>query len=322
MNNDNLSRKDFNELCPLGDLLTAFGLGCYEQRGSLRHYMLTNHTTSDVFDFTVNTARNEWISRRDNQHGQAAELVDYLKLGKPGKKFYYEYGMLVLTFHYKDREEMPMTYPTIDVPIGMENLVSIGEVQSHVSISLLTVQNISCKTAEDCDVREIKVFNPKSNEVVSHLALPCDRGGYYVFDGKTYRPLNNKSISTGGQHKRFQVCNVFENWMDYLAFQERCRQTGLYNLAKDYHVILNGKGNLDQAKSFFELNSDFLEVRTFMPRNDVGKFLAKRVNEFTKGTSIDCSENYDSTGSLSADILPPLPQWYVKNVKKKRRKQH
>ena len=172
MSNDNLSRKDFNELCPLGDLLSAFGLGCYEQRGCLRYYMLTNHTTGDMFDFTVNTARNEWISRHDNQHGKAAELVDYLKLGKPGRKFYYEYGLLMLLFHYKDQEKKPLAYPTVDVLIGMKNFVSIGEIQSHRAISLLADQNISCKTAEDCGVREIKFYNPKSKEVVSHLALP------------------------------------------------------------------------------------------------------------------------------------------------------
>jgi hypothetical protein len=40
--------------------------------------MLTNRKTGEVFDFTVNTARNEWISRRDGKQGQAADLLDYI----------------------------------------------------------------------------------------------------------------------------------------------------------------------------------------------------------------------------------------------------
>lgn len=315
-NEKSLSKKEFNEACQVADLLAAMGVGCYEQRGSLRHYMLINHKTGSVYDFTVNTARNEWISRRDNRQGQAADIFDYLHGDAPGAKHYFEHDLLALVAHYGERKKIPKSYPTVDVHIGMKSFVELGDLESHSAISLLTKHGISTKTSMDCGVREIKLHYPNSKEVVSRLALPCDNGSYYVFDGKTYRPLENRGISTMGTHKQFQVCNVFENWMDYLAFQERRHQTGQYWLANDYNVIMNGKGNVDKVMDFLRQNPDFLEVRSFMPATDEGRYLTNRVMEATKGTAVDKTSKYEERGSLAADILPAFPDWYVEECRK------
>ncbi|MGI6224123.1 MAG: hypothetical protein ACOYJG_11000 [Prevotella sp.] len=139
----------------------------------------------------------------------------------------------------------------------------------------------------------------------------CDNGGYYVYDGFTYRPLDKRGISTVGRHVQFQVCNVFDNWLDYLAFQERRHQTGQYLLANDYFLILNGKSNLEEAMRFLRLNPDFMEVRSFMPDTEEGRFLTARVKEATKGTAVDCSSYYAKSVTLLSYIHPKLPKWYL-----------
>ena len=325
MKKQQVNKSEFNKYCQISDLLAAIGVGCYEQRGVLRHYMLINHKTGAMFDFTVNTARNEWISRRDNRYGQAADIIDYLRGDMQETKHYYETDLMALVFHYANQQKMPKSYPTVNIHIGMKSFIEVGELESHSAISLLTRHGITNKTAEDCGVREIKLHFPGRKEVVSQLAFPCDSGDYYVFDDKTFRPLDRKSISTIGFHHQFQVCNVFENWLDYLAFQERRHQTGQYLLADDYNLIINGKGNIKEAMQFLRNSPDFLEVRSFMPKTEEGNWLTQRVMEATKGSAIDCSYSYAKTGSLSADILPKLPEWYEeisrKEEERKRKKE-
>ena len=72
-----VSRSEMNKV-PISDLLTAMRFPYYEQVQSLRHYRAVVNANGFIADFTVNMARNEWISRKDGVHGQTAELIDYL----------------------------------------------------------------------------------------------------------------------------------------------------------------------------------------------------------------------------------------------------
>ncbi len=293
-------------------MLSSLGLGWYDQRGSIRHYMFHNRQTGDLYDFSVNTARNQWISRRDNKLGKAADLIDYLRLPKPGKPLHYEHFLLSLMIYYDAQNRLPVSYPSVNLHVSKDSFVSMSDVGSHETVALLTHHGISAKTADDCGVKEMKLLLPGSNKQVSQLAFPTDNGYYMLFDGKTFRPLHDKSISTIGDHRQFQVCNVFENWLDYLAFQERRHQTGQYQLAQDYFLIINGKENLKQAMDFLRTNPDFTEVRSFMPHTEEGRFLTREISQATQGTAIDCSRYYAEAGSLMRDIRPVPPGWVEK----------
>lgn len=308
--NETKARKAFNNLCSCADTLTAYGLGCYEQRDALRRYLLVNRHTGEWYDITINTARNEWISRKDNRQGQVVELMEHLGLFDPTDNQRYVKIRESITNHYRTLEAMPINYPTIDLHIGRNSLVDDAELSSHDAVAMLTREGISMRTAIDCGVREVRILYPKAKEVACRIAFPTDNGDYSVFDGKTFRPLFHKGISTVGRQRLYQTCNVFENWLDYLAFQERRHRTGQYLLSDDYHLIINGKANIKEAEEFLRHNPDFMEVRSFMPETDVGKFLTARIMDATKGTVVNCSATHAKDGSILAALRGAPPHWF------------
>ena len=109
-----VSRSEMNKV-PISDLLTAMRFPYYEQLQSLRHYRAVVNANGFIADFTVNMARNEWISRKDGVHGQTAELIDYLNFKPRDFDDNYHDHMELMLNAYQESETLPGSFPTANI---------------------------------------------------------------------------------------------------------------------------------------------------------------------------------------------------------------
>lgn len=147
------------------------------------------------------------------------------------------------------------------------------------------------------------------------LAMPVGEEAdcFMAFNGKMFRQIGEGGMSAVGQRRKYQICMVYENPLDFLTLMESATRNGVYPLmARRYHIIINGKRGLAEACEYLKANPDFLGVRCFMPENEFGKKSFTAINDAVKGTAIDRTDMYRGFGSLFAKHLPKVPETYRK----------
>lgn len=300
----------------IADYLDSIDVPFLAQRGSIRYYGSLIWKDRKTLPFAVNVDRNQWICPETKQVGQLSSLLMVIMPSvrqdlKGGE--YLERLERHMTDYYLERMESPRSFPVVPLRYGKLNarLVKRNAIYGRMArygLSALTVSNY-------CSGIVIK--SPKTGAEEPMLAFPCDNKEYYLFDGKVFRPLDGPSLTTFGEKRKDQTCYVYENPMDFLALMEFQHRNHVDCIHRDdYHVIVNGKQNEEQACQFLKENADFKEIYSFMPKNEDVQKMLKKLNDACKGTIIDWSSLYMGYGSLSDKLRRQIPKEHLSAVKK------
>lgn len=306
-----LDNSKFSTLeCPITDVMAAFGLDFDEQLGPNRRYILTDTRTGHVYDFEVNTLRNEWISRKDGVYGGLPELAYWMSgLQLPlGDKYGYTDFPQVMDM-YSRLWKMPDRYTFTNIRVGKSAMVSVKDISSHEVLQDLAWHGISVKTAVENGCKEAIVFDRLHGKTTRMLALPCEGDSFYLYNGACYRPVDNGGISVIGKHRRDQFCLVYDNWHDCLAMMEKCHRNHIGMICKhSRHLIINGGRNIGSAVKFLKENPDFREVRCLLPKGEDSDRMFLKIAEATGGTATECSYIYEGLPSMAATVKHPVPK--------------
>lgn len=297
----------------IADFLDSIDTPFMEQLGPIRYYRELVQKDREITSFTVNVDRNQWLNPETGRTGQLSSLLDIILTGDLQELNNREEIGRHLLIYYLKRMESPRSFPVVPLRYGRLNTMlvnrnAIYDKMARYGLSYLTVNNY-------CS--EIVIKNHKTGAEELMLAFPCDNKEYYLFDGKVFRPLEDSSMTTFGEKRKDQTCYVYENPMDFLAmaeYQHRNHADCFHR--RDYHVIVNGSQNVEQACQFLKENSDFREVLAFMPNNEDGNNMLKKLNVSCKGTIVDWSSLYKGYGSLSDKLRCRIPKEMLNEVKK------
>lgn len=302
---DFVSRSEMNKV-PISDFLAAMKFPFYEQVLSLRHYREELRDTGFMTEFTVNMARNEWISRKDGVHGQLTDLIGYLH-AKPDSYDgnYHEYMKLTLdTFH--ELETLPGSFPATTVRLGRLHTALTDHINDSV-YALMTQQGIS-KGVIDRYCRQVEVKDGRKSKERFQLAFPADNDNWYLFRGSSWMPYDESDITTIGEFRKNQFCFVYDSPSDFLAMMEMWHQNRVpLSFGSTYHLIINGRQNIRKAQQFIRDNPDFLSVKTFFPDTADGRQLFKDINDACKGTAVNYSDIFKGHDSLASRMRMRIP---------------
>lgn len=306
MGNTKISAMEFDSIVPVDDLCMAIGLVCNSQRRALRHYALT-----DGRELTVNTARNEWAMKNPDEFDSASTLAVKLGLVENGS---FSKTMEVMESLYTEREKIPATFgytafsrPTWDFTDTCHPKDSeLGRLITRYGLSM---DNVKFHTLEG-SLPNVKSQKP---ERVLAMSVGEDRDSFMAFNGQVFRQIGDAGMSTMGQRRKDQICMVYENPLDFLTLMESVIRNDVYPImARRYHIILNGKRGLTEACEYLKANPDFLEVRCFMPKNEMGQTAFAAINDAVKGTAVDRSDLFQGFDSLFEKYRPKVPESYRK----------
>lgn len=313
--------------CPITDVMAAFGLDFDEQLGPNRRYILADTGTGHVYDFEVNTLRNEWISRKDGVHGGLTELASWLSgLELPMRKTYDWLDIPQVMDMYSSLWKMPSRYTFTNLRMGARAIVGVKDIGSREVLKNLAWHGISIRTAVKAGCKEAVVFDSIRGKTSRMLTMPCEGDSFYLFNGACYRPAENGGISIIGKQHRDQFCYVYDNWHDCLAMMEQCHRNHIGMICDgSRHLVINGENNVAKAQEFLKVNPDFREVRCLFPKGKYGDKMFLKIAEATGGAATDCSYLYDGLPSMVATIKHPIPkpiaEWFKAQDLEKRDKE-
>lgn len=292
---------------PISDFLSAMEVNFSEQVMSLRHYNIDLDNPTRTIEITVNTARNEWIDRNDrSKHGQLTSLLDHIQIN--GEDFdgnYYEHMKFMLDA-YREMDTVPSSYPTATVRLGSIGTTVTDKIDDSV-YAMMALRGISRHTV-DKHCKQIMVSDRKTRTVQPMLAFQSDNDNWYAFTGSSWRPVTDGGISTAGEFKKNQYLYVYDNPLDYLAMMEKWHRNRVENaFGSAYHLILNGRQNIGDARQFIKDNPDFLSVKTFFPDTTDGRQMFAEIDDASKGTSVNCSYIFKGFESLSDQMGMRVP---------------
>lgn len=302
-----LTRSDVNKLS-ITDFLDGINMPFTEQLGQVRYYSDCSIGTHAIKPFVVNIRRNQW---KDKETGQTGQLFSLLKGIVPeilDREDKYEVPFRILFKFYKEQMNTSYFFPTVPIRQGKLNTMLVNMNAAYgklarLGLSALTLSNY-------CN--EMLIIDKETRKKEVQIAFPCDNREFYLFNGRTLRPLDEPSITTFGTKRKGQCCYVYENAIDFLAMSEiQHRNHADYFHKTDYHLIINGRQNLEQACQFLSDNPDFQEVLSFMPKNEEGQEMFKKLNIACKGTLIDYSRLYNGFDTLAGRLRPNVPSWAV-----------
>lgn len=309
MENTKISAMEFDSIIPVDDLCMAAGLICVSQKRALRHYSL-----DDGRELTVNTARNEWAMKNPDCYGSASQLVKKLGLTRLTEGDNFGIAFSLVEKLYTERDSIPATFgytplsrPTWDFtdtchPKNRE----LGRLMTRYGLSM---DNVKFHTLEG-SLPHVKSQKP---ERVLAMSVGEDRDSFMAFNGQMFRQIGDAGMSTVGQRRKDQICMVYENPLDFLTLMESVIRNDVYPImARRYHIILNGKRGLAEACEYLKSNPDFLEVRCFMPQNEIGQTTFAAINDAVKGTAINRSDLFQGFASLFEKYRPKVPESYRK----------
>lgn len=314
MENSKISAMEFDSIVPVDDLCMAAGFVCNSQRRTLRHYALP-----DGRELTVNTARNEWAIKNPDEFGSASTLAEKFGLVDNGS---FSKAMEVVEALYTERDSIPATFgympisrPTWDFTDTCHpKSPELGRLMTRYGLSM---DNVKFHTLEG-SLPHVKSQKP---ERVLAMSVGEDSESFMAFNGQVFRQIGDAGMTTVDQRRRDQICMVYENPLDFLTLMESVIRNNVYPImARRYHIILNGKRGLAEAREYLKSNPDFLEVRCFMPQNEFGQTAFTAINDVVKGTAIDRSDLFQGFGSLfekyRPKVLESYRKWKVAQIKK------
>lgn len=297
---------EFDSIVPVDDLCMAFGLVCTSQRRALRHYALT-----DDRELIVNTARNEWAMKNPDEFGSASSLAVKLCLVENGA---FSKAMEVMDSLYTEREKIPATFGYTAFSRPTWDFTDTCHPKDHKLGKLITRYGLSMDNVK-FHTLEGSLPNVKSQKPERVLAMSVgeNRDSFMAFNGQVFRQIGDVGMSTVGQRRKDQICMVYENPLDFLTLMESVIRNDVYPImARRYHIILNGKRGLAEACEYLKANPDFLEVRCFMPKNEMGQTAFAAINDAVKGIAVDRSDLFQGFDSLFEKYRPKVPESYRK----------
>lgn len=295
---------------PISDVLDSLNISFLEQIGSVRYYTFNENDQLNVKMLAVNTKRNQWIDKDTGRTGQLR-----LMLKEIGHSLTFKENNISkhMQDFYEAQIHSSQFFPTVPIRHGKLNTMLVNRNAAYGKMAKLGLSGVTLSNY--CS--EMLIIDKATGKEDVQIAFPCDNHEFYLFNGSTLRPLDDPSITTFGTKRKGQNCYIYENALDFLAMSEiQHRNRADYFHKKDYHLIINGRQNLEQACRFIHDNPDFQEVFSFMPINEDGKEIYKELNKTIKGTLIDCSKLYDGNASLIGKIQLHVPSWFVNEYKK------
>lgn len=305
MENKKVTASEINSY-PISDLLDIYGFPFTEQIGVNRHYMNIVNNDFRVPDFTVNTLRNQWISRETGEGGGLTSLLRHLQI--IGEDFSGDYSVIrdALFKGYIKQYHAPKSYSVTPVRIGKAYTMLVNRNDTEL-FGMMSRKGISAVTVSNW-CHEILIHDRKTGKEKLQLAFPCDNHEFYIFNGTVFRPLDGPSISTFGEIQKDQNCYIYHNPIDYLAMRELRRRNRVdFLFRRDYHLVVNGDVNTEQASQFLKDNPDFSEVRAILPKTDEGRIMFGKLDDACRGTLVNCDGIYKDFVSLSDKVAMQIP---------------
>ena len=289
---------------PIQDFCTAMGFPFVEQLGQNRYFRLVMFSEDGLAmprNFTVDIKLNQWLSQDGHHGGKLTDLLHYLHVCLPDEMGRYDKCMRKVFELYKEYmgKKYLFTFSNVRIGRASSTLKSLG---SDEVMQILAKNGLSLMTAARF-CKELHVEGTDGHGDL--LAFPCDNGRWYGFNGMSFRPLTEKGISTFGNIDGGRYCYVFENPMDFLSLMEiwhRNRVEAIFGGC--FHLVINGKGNIDEAVDVIKRCRASRSVRCILPRGKDGGWIFKEVLAATMGTARDCHHLFYGFPSLAASIRP------------------
>lgn len=320
-NEELLMQKDIdrmNTIFRVDHVLDMIGIPCFEQIGINRYYSTGRFNGTDLPEIVVNMPRSEWICREKGEHGKLSDILDFLKIKSQDENGSYMplYYKLVEYYHHQMTADKSVSINAIRIGknnvtmednIGYETAIGL----SRLGISLRTLQAAGCETAT--------VYNRQTGRLEQQLSFGCDNGSGYLYNGTVFRPIDDPGITTIGEISRDQNCYVYHNPLDYLAMMElRHRRRVDFLLRKDYHLVINGERNIEQACQFLKDNPDFAEVRTILPAGDDSKPIFGKLCMATSNVIVNYSDIFNGYTSLLDKAGFQVPPFFKEILTRKK----
>lgn len=316
-----LTRKDIDRMSTIfraDHVLDMIGIPYFEQIGINRYYSTCRFNGMDLPEIVVNTPRSEWICREKGEHGKLSDLLDFLQITLHDEKGSYMPLYCKMAEYYQDQMTTDKTVPINAIRIGKANVTMEGNISyetaiglSRLGISLRTLRAAGCETAT--------VYNRQTGKLEQQLSFGCDNGSGYLYNGTVFRPIDDPGITTIGEILRDQNCYVYHNPLDYLAMMElRHRRRVEFLLRKDYHLVINGERNIEQACQFLKDNPDFAEVRTILPAGDDSKPIFGKLCMATSNVIVNYSDILNGYTSLLGKAGIQVPAFFKEILTKKK----
>lgn len=303
-----MNSEKFNAECSPDLLMTAMGHNCIKQVGIQKHYRVVNKESKKEYCFTVDTTKNTW--RGGSKRGKATDLLAHLDFNLENGDDNCVGKTYLLNALYKDLLRFDYRIKTSDDPIEVSKLMHINMSISHPeTIALLARHGISMKTAALTSLSEIVISSSQGRKAQYFFGIPNDNGGTAVFDGKEIRTFLVNGITTLPSKSTTLFYNVFENIMDYLAFQELESRKNWSKSSITCSIILNGESNIDDALKFFRDREGVQPIQCYFPNDRRGKDLYRILARGTGRKLVhDMSDTFSPYRSLCEAVRTEIPQ--------------
>ena len=216
-----------------------------------------------------------------DEFGSASSLAEKLGIVENGS---FSKAMEIVEALYSERDSIPATfgYTTLSRPIWdftdtcHPKNRELGRLVTRYGLSM---DNVKFHTLEG-SLPHVKSQKP---ERVLAMSVGDNHESFMAFNGHRFRQIGDDGISTVGHRRKDQTCMVYENLLDFLTLMESVIRNNVYPImVRRYHIILNGKRGLAEACEYLKSNPDFLEVRCFMPQNELGQTVFAARNDAVK----------------------------------------
>lgn len=318
-NNQHQCKALLLDAMPISDALDIFEIPFVEQIVPNRYYDNIIVEDNPAKPFTVNVRRNQWKCSESGENGHLSSLLNFLGFLPKNFDGNFHPFMYRILNEYSKQMDLSEHTKVSPIRIGKYNTTLVMRNDNALRGSLARYGLSAVTISNWCE--EMLVKNKETDMDELRLAFQCDNNEYYVFKDGCFRPVSEGGIRTQGTRQKDQNCYVYENPMDFLAMMELRRQNRSYNLFKrDYHVIVNGDKNIEQARQFFKENPDFYEVRSVLPNDEEGRIMFNKLNEACKGTMVNCSNSFEGHASIVGMIRMQVPP-YIKEMLLKQKKE-
>lgn len=299
-------------------VLDMIGIPCYEQIGINRYYSTCRIKGKDLPEVVVNMPRNEWICREEGKHGKLSDLLDFLEINLQDEDGSYLPLYSIMKEHYQNQMNADKGVSVNAIRIGKSN-VTMEDCISYATAIALSRLGISVRTLLAAGCKTATVYNRLTGGLEQQLSFDCDNGSGYLYNGTVFRPIDDPGITTIGEICRDQNCYVYHNPLDYLAMMElRHRRRVEFLLRRDYHLVINGERNIEQACQFLKDNPDFAEVRTILPAGDDSKPIFGKLCMATSNVIVNYSDIFNGYTSLLGKAGIQVPPFFKEILTKKK----
>lgn len=293
-----LTKEDINKNVLVSDFLIGRQSVFFGQEGNTRQFLVYPPGKDDYIVVFANMDRNDWYCTNPVMGGNVTDLAEKVFSMPPNGD---TLNLIFKASSIIDRLTKPSTFlidPTdkIQVPV---DVTPIGHDNSLILLYCMGIsQSVAYKFMKDGAYTGIR--DGKEH----HTPLfPNSNGGYYSLGTNGWRTMGKEGITLLGPTRDLQRLCVFENPLDFLALQQKRHRLGTeVFFDSDRYLIINGKGNLDDALGHVANHPEYYHVCCFFPVTDSGIELSAKFDDICRGTYRDSSRLYVGHTSL-ADSL-------------------